>query len=266
MKYFLAFLFCFGLSYAVDNSPAVDLVNQLTHNQYQVINTFTASNGWTGVVLQSKTNKTGTIVYVDPKANYVFYGTILDANGNNLSQAYSQKYLMNIVMQELSQDVVQANWIQQGSDNAAHKLYIFFDPNCIYCHRLYQNIQNDIASGVLQVRWIPVGLVKDDSAGKSAKILSADNTNEALALLKLDESSFNYLTEEGGITALAKGNDKVSQKAYQQVEQNNQLFEKYGFSGTPVIVYKNSKGKPSLIPGYVRSDQLTQVIHDAGAW
>jgi len=45
-----------------------------------------------------------------------------------------------------------AHWLQEG--HGKRLLYIFIDPNCPYCHRLYTELQSRIGPEDLKVRWI----------------------------------------------------------------------------------------------------------------
>src|SRR5699024_11211169 len=85
--------------------------------------------------------------------------------------------------------------ITQGPD-ATPTLYAFIDPNCIYCHKLYQQAKPLISSGRLQVHWIMVGVLGQSSIGRAAAILAAEDSVAALAK---NEASFQPRVERGGI-------------------------------------------------------------------
>lgn len=114
-------------------------------------------------------------------------------------------------------------------------VYVFMDPNCIYCHYTWQALQPYEAVG-LQVRWIPLGFLKPDSAGKAAALLESQ---DGAALLRQDEMKFSEQAEEGGITPLSSPSFSTKTK----LTRNIQLFQSMGFNGTPTIVYKTQDGK-----------------------
>ncbi len=69
-------------------------------------------------------------------------------------------------------------------DSAPHKAIIIIDPNCIFCHTLYQQVQTLIDAGQLQVRWLPVPFRDPSSPGKAAAILNAGSDAAADKLLQ----------------------------------------------------------------------------------
>jgi hypothetical protein len=58
--------------------------------------------------------------------------------------------------------------------NVKSTIYVFMDPNCIFCHYAWKAFQPYEAAG-LQVHWIPMGFLKPDSAGKAAALLQAQD-------------------------------------------------------------------------------------------
>ena len=90
-----------------------------------------------------------------------------------------------------------AHYIEAGRSRPI--IYDFMDPNCPYCHRLYQRLQKPIQEGKLRVRFIVVGVLTPSSRPKAATILSA--THPLVALQK-NEAGFSMTARgpEGGIT------------------------------------------------------------------
>jgi thiol:disulfide interchange protein DsbG len=122
----------------------------------------------------------------------------------------------------------------QGKDVKA-TIYVFMDPNCIYCHFVWKALQPYEAAG-LQVHWIPLAFLKPDSAGKAAALLQAP---DSAALLKKLELGYNEKDESGGIAPLAT----VPATAQAKLDGNAKLFQDLGFQGTPTIVYRGSGGR-----------------------
>lgn len=114
-------------------------------------------------------------------------------------------------------------------------IYVFMDPNCIFCHYAWEAFQPYEAAG-LQVNWIPLGFLKPDSAGKAAALLDA---KDGAALLRENEVKFVEATESGGI----KPSNPISFSAQSKLNKNANLFQNMGFDGTPTIIYKTSDGR-----------------------
>jgi len=203
------------------------------------------------------------VVYSDKSGQYMFIGTIIDSNGQNLTDQYTQKYVNAGIAKTAFAQLPDLTWFSQGDENAPHKAYIIIDPNCIYCHLLYQEIAPLIQQGQLAVRWLPVGFLHASSAGKAATLLAADSVAEQIALLKQNETNFNMQQEEGGINALAKNNSNASISAvFDKVAKNTNFFSQMGFSGTPTLLFKDGKGAPNFYPGFAKGPQLQALINN----
>ncbi len=90
-------------------------------------------------------------------------------------------------------------------------LYVFADPNCIFCYRFYKMAEPLVSSGRLQLRWVMVAFLQSSSAAKAAAILSASDPRAAL---HQDEDRFDVTHESGGI-APAGAQDKALQALLQ---------------------------------------------------
>ncbi|MDF2690890.1 MAG: hypothetical protein K0S29_745 [Gammaproteobacteria bacterium] len=134
--------FNFSAQAALDlNSPAAKLVSKLTYNQVNITNEFQAANGWQGFVIQTKKQNSQAIVYVDPTNQYLFSGALLNAQGQNLTQQYTDEYINKVIAKGAYQSIAGTHWFSEGSDQAPHKIYVIIDPNCIYCHMIYQSLE-----------------------------------------------------------------------------------------------------------------------------
>jgi thiol:disulfide interchange protein DsbG len=229
-----------------------------------ITNEFQAANGWQGFVIQTKKQNSQAIVYVDPTNQYLFSGALLNAQGQNLTQQYTDEYINKVIAKGAYQSIAGTHWFSEGSDQAPHKIYVIIDPNCIYCHMIYQSLEPYIAKNQLQVRWVPVGLVKISSPGKAAHLLSLKSNAEQVALLKQDESNFDNQQEEGGVSALDM-NDPANAAAFNAVKQNNAFFTQYQFIGTPILVYTRNDGTSAIYAGLVQGKDLENTINNANA-
>jgi thiol:disulfide interchange protein DsbG len=240
-------------------------VSQVTRGQLKIEKSFDVSKGLTGHVLQATSDPNQeTIAFIDKKAKHLFIGSLIDQKGENLTQEYTDKYITVKKAKRALSDIRTAHFIADGSESAPHKTYVFMDPNCSYCHLLYNEILPFVKKGTLEVRWIPVA-IRPQSEGKAARILHADPKN-AVALIAKDEANFSMQTEQGSLTPLKKSKDKAVLKAFTDLAANNKLFSA-NFNGTPVILFKNSKGQPQVIPGFVHGAQLSALIDSmSGTW
>ncbi|MEI7292608.1 thioredoxin fold domain-containing protein [Paraburkholderia tropica] len=148
-----------------------------------------------------------------------------------------------------------ASAIVEGASGANVKstLYVFMDPNCIFCHLVWKALQPYEAAG-LQVHWIPMGFLKPDSPGKAAALLQA---KDRAALLKVLETRYNEKDESGGIAPLAT----IPAAAKAQLDSNMQLFQDLGFQGTPSIIYQGSGGRWADYDGVPKLSALPGLLN-----
>jgi thiol:disulfide interchange protein DsbG len=148
-----------------------------------------------------------------------------------------------------------ASAIVEGASGANVKstLYVFMDPNCIFCHLVWKALQPYEAAG-LQVHWIPMGFLKPDSAGKAAALLQSKNS---AVLLKELETHYSEKDESGGVAPLAH----IPQTAQTQIDHNMQLFQDLGFEGTPTIIYQGSGGRWADLDGLPKLGMLPGILN-----
>ena len=119
---------------------------------------------------------------------------------------------------------------------------VFFDPNCIFCHKLYERALPLITAGKLQMRVTMVGFLKPSSADKAAAILSAKDPAKALAY---NEAHFVKSTEEGGIKPITAQQPATTAA----VGSNTGILIKTGQEATPAVVYCNKAGEFKILHG-----------------
>ena len=143
--------------------------------------------------------------------------------------------------EKLYQVLQKVNYIAQGSDQAVHKAYVIFDPNCMFCHAFSAAAQKAITEGEFEVRWVPVGIIKPSSPYKAIAILSA---TDPLAALMKNEDAFNYKKDDGGIEPLM---NPTPQQVALLKKNMNEL--KGLVNAVPMIVYKNNAGNARISGG-----------------
>jgi len=122
----------------------------------------------------------------------------------------------------------------EGPDSAP-RLYVFADPNCIFCNRFYNMAEPLVRAGKLQLRWAMVGFLKPTSMGRSAAILSADDPLQAL---RANEAKFNANAEQGGIAPV----QQVDPSMQALINRNFTAMQAVGGTGTPTLLYRSDKG------------------------
>ncbi len=130
-----------------------------------------------------------------------------------------------------------ATSIREGHGPVA--FVVFFDPNCPYCHHLYEQMQPLLAAHPMSVKWIPVGILTMSSFGKAAALLRA---HDPLAALAASENGFG---PAGGATAPRRATPPVAQA----LRTNEGLLGAGGAQGVPFVVYRATDGRAHTIMG-----------------
>lgn len=231
---------------------AMALINQATKGAVSIQNQFPAIGNLEGFVVQSTQNGDQAIIYADNRGRYLVYGNVIASSGQNITTQNYQTYISPQSASLAFNYVGNTTYIQQGSNNAPHQLYVVFDPNCIYCHHLYEALQPAITAGNLAVRWIPVAFLKSTSQGRAYAILSSKNP---VAMLAQNEANFNQQTEDGGIPPLASPSTQV----VQQLQNNMAFLTEAQIDSTPASLYKTADGTPKIIFGFPDPAKLAEI-------
>ena len=125
-----------------------------------------------------------------------------------------------------------------GAMMAAHTAYVFFDPQCPHCSRLWE------ASIPLQKKakfmWIPVSLINASSATQGAALLSATDPGQSMT-----EHEKSMLAGQGGISA----SSSVKPEIEQAIKNNTRLFNNLGIEGVPFVVARNARTGQTVTRG-----------------
>jgi len=138
-------------------------------------------------------------------------------------------------------DIKQATWI--GDGKSAHIIYVFFDPNCPYCHKVYEMLRPQVQRGEVELRWIPIGKLMVTSIGKAAAMLEAKDPTEAFYR---NERGFSRETGSfGGIAEEPAPHEETIRK----LNANHMLLNRTGFDAVPALLFRTKDGKADIIRG-----------------
>jgi len=131
--------------------------------------------------------------------------------------------------------IEKADAVVEGPKDSKRVLYVFWDANCYYCNLTWKALQHYEKAG-LQVRWVPVAYQKDNSAALAAAVMGA---KDRAAALRENETRYRAKSYDGGIKAAAR----VPPDLAIELEDNFTLMGRFGLSGTPALIWKDSKGQ-----------------------
>jgi thiol:disulfide interchange protein DsbG len=116
-----------------------------------------------------------------------------------------------------------------GSAMSVRTVYVFFDPQCPHCAKLWESAKP--LKSQAKFVWIPVALMNKTSESQGATLLAAKDPVAAM-----DEHETSILANKGGISA---SGDYEARKA--DVEKNTELHKRFGFASIPTIVAQHAQ-------------------------
>lgn len=213
-------------------SPAVPpALHYVLQHGFHITKSFIAASGLTGWVMQAPDGRYG-VFYSTPDGQSLIAGKLITASGDDLTERYNAQYVPKPDLDALWTRLVNADAVVTGAQqNHSAVLYAIMDPNCSFCHLLWIALKPYEAAG-LQVRWIPVGFLRADSAGKAVALLKGG----APALTELQEK-FDERAESGGIAAI-----EITPDMKAKLDANLALMHAADAHGTPSLFYKDTTG------------------------
>jgi thiol:disulfide interchange protein DsbG len=201
------------------------------------------------------TNQDGTqVVYGD--GGYLIVGHVISPKGTDLTDDYRARFSPKPDLAGMVGKLDAGGHLINEGRPTAPLLYVFADPNCIFCYHFYKMAEPLVSSGQLQLRWVMVAFLQSSSAPKAAAILAATDPRAAL---HSDEDRFDVTHESGGI-APAQAQDKALQDVLQA---HGSVLDVIGSGsvGTPTLLYRDAQGHWSAQIGLPSPDWLSQYAH-----
>ncbi|MCF6767246.1 thiol:disulfide interchange protein DsbG [Thiotrichales bacterium 19S11-10] len=248
---------CFS-SETANPKKAEQLVDKVTYGQAKIIRSFDANPTLYGFVIQSTGGQEG-ILYAAKDGSFLFSGAYYNAEGVNQQRIDYEQYIQPKTAVKAFKEAKDTHYLEQGNANAPHKAYVIADPNCHFCHKLYQSLLPEVQSGNLAIRWILIGAVKPDSA---AKVMAIFDNSHPLKALENNEQQFNEETEEGGIKAQAE----PSAKAKANLDKNMQFMMENKMYVTPIILYKTTNGLVKMDQGMPQQNLKNLINNLSNHW
>lgn len=213
----------------------------------EIVGRFDAPAGLQGFA--GKLNGQGMALYLTADEQHVLVGTLLDANGQDISRVYVDQLVNEPMAMDMWEQLEASDWIGDGVDDADHVIYTFTDPNCPFCSRFWNQARPWVESGKVQLRHIMVGILREDSAGISAAILSAANPSTALH------------QHETGISVQPM--NEIPENIRLQLNTNHDLMNQLGVQATPAIFYLDDQGRMQQHLGAPPPDRLVDIMGTA---
>jgi len=224
----------------------VPAVRALGERGLEVAQRFEAPGGLIGYT--GRAGGRELVVYATPDGQHVLLGTLLDAEGNNLSQQHLADHLSQPDLAEAWERLASAEWIATGARDPERVVYMFTDPYCPYCNAIWRASRPYYEEG-LQIRHLLVGVIRPKSADKAAAILQAEDPAAA----------FRAHQEAYGQSDGQALPDELADAAREAVTANNRLMSELGVGGTPAVVYKTADGTVKMANGMPKLSRLADI-------
>lgn len=213
----------------------------------KIVGTFDAPNGLRGYAAQYQSR--GMTLYLTPDGEHVLLGNLYDADGKDLSLEPLKKLVYDPMSKEIWAKMQASSWIADGSKDAPRTVYLFSDPNCPYCNMFWEQARPWVKAGKVQLRHIMVGIIREDSPGKSAALLAAKEPEKALA----DH-------EKAGKGSPLKPLKEIPPAIQAKLDANQQLMDELELSATPAIFYLDDQGDLQQQQGAPSPDKLVKIL------
>ena len=213
----------------------------------EIIQRFDAPSGLQGYA--ARYNGQGVALYLTADGEHVLVGSLLNAQGEDLSQQPLDKLVYEPLAKEMLGKLERSTWIADGSASAPRIVYMFSDPNCPYCTMFWKQARPWVEAGDVQIRHVMVGMLRQDSVEKAAALLNAKDQQAAL-----------HEHESAGKASTLQGLKKIPAAIQQQLDSNLGLMAEMGVAATPAIFYPDESGQLRQQRGAPSPDVLKQIM------
>lgn len=245
----LLLAFTAACSSAAPNADYPAAIQEAVDSGVTVVKKFSAASGLTGWVLEQDGRH--SVVYTTADAKTLVAGVLIDEQGENLSAKYEEEHIPKPDYSGLYQQLEKTAYVTEGTlEHPKQVIYAFTDANCPYCHYTWQALQPYEQAG-LQVRWIPVAVIRPTSMAKAIAVLSADD--KTAAFQKMEANHGKEWTPSKDVSEAAQPEIAA------QVRQNAALMQQFGIPGTPGLVWKDAKGEVQIKGGMPRLSDIPAI-------
>ncbi len=237
--------------------PLPAALQALQKQGLNIVGTFPSPGGMTAYAARAGTQPVA--LYLTPDGKHVIAGTLFDASGKNRTAAGLEKALAKPMTDADWGRLEKSHWIADGRADAPRTVYVFTDPNCPYCNKLWADARPWVDAGKLQLRHVMVGILTPTSAGKAAALLGDKNPAAALEAYERAHVASNAKTLASG-RPKPLGDDGLKPLAEvpaaldAQLDANAALMASYGLRATPALVWKDGTSGVQMRRGAPESD------------
>lgn len=190
------------------------------------------------------------LFYITPDGQSLISGMVFDTSGQNITSEDMARFNVRDVggSQVLTPTQLGDLWERAGklsyiAEGKGRPVYVVFDPNCPYCHRLWGMLRQTAAEGKVQIRWIPVAILSESSKNLAAAMYQTKDQQQAL--------------NDFGAGMLAPV-DTIDKATADVLARNLLLLRDTGYTGVPTLLWK--EGDQVRVKMEVPDDVLFKTI------
>jgi thiol:disulfide interchange protein DsbG len=215
--------------------------------------------------LDSTSNRSGTFMNIKPSLVAVFIAGAVAAmvQSSAVAQPAPKPAAAGTAVADPRWAAVEhSHWLADGRDDAPRKVYVFTDPNCPYCTKLWSDARPWVTSGKVQLRHLIVGILTPTSPGKAATILSdkdpaaklaAYEASHAFGVSTMLASGQRHPTEDAALKPL----DPIPVADQAILSANARLMQSFGLQATPGVIFIDEQGRVLARQGIAPGDLPT---------
>lgn len=218
----------------------------------KIVKAFPAIGGMKAIVADN--GKEQRLFYVTPDGQALLSGIVFDASGNNVTDkdlgrasiqsVHAPEVSAGGALDQVWSRAEKLSWIAEGALKPKKTIYVFFDANCPYCHSLWTQLRTAVSEGAIQIRWLPVAILRDSSKGLAASIYESDKPTFALGQMVNRQLKPSF----------------VSDAVNRRISHNLLALRDTGYTGVPVILAKGDDGRVTASMGLPTPQQLTALF------
>lgn len=209
---------------------------------------FDAGGNITGHVVKITDNDL-RIAYSTADGSRLILGTLLDADGTNLTDAHIEDRLPKIDLEGTFGELEKLSLATLVTGKVPSTMRVIYDPLCGFCKELYRTMSEKD----LQVHWHPVAIMGPDAVSISAGMIAGRDKPEAVMS--------KAQTDEGRaeLSTIGQSNDA----ARTATDLNWALASKTRVNGTPAVYWKLADGTVKIVRGRPSPEELATIIEQA---
>lgn len=247
MKFWLLFIAGIGLATSAHAQTYPAPIQALVDKGIVIKAPMSAPPGFKGYIGEYRGQPVP--LYLLPDGKHVSIGSLYGPGAEDLTQNAFREAVAPTLGANTWKALQQSTWIAEGTKKPERVIYVFTDSECPYCHKLWLATQPYLKQGKIQIRNVMVAVIKPQSIGRGAAILSA---KDPVATLRRHEESFGHSS--------VKVLSPVPKALADKLGDNGDLMHQLGVVGTPAVVYRDRAGHVKIAPGLPPADAMDAIF------